>query len=387
MTKLTGCRIVPTKIYKENLKAWNDGKVLMINQGGTGSGKTFSILQLLITIAASSSKSLVISIVSETMPHLKKGAMRDFFNILGESYNPANHNKSDNIYLLEKSKIEFFPADDASKMRGARRDILYLNEANNISKPAFDQLEPRTKIATFIDFNPTHWFYAHELQNMDGAVFIKSTYLDNPHLSKKEVQSIESRKERDPSWWRVYGLGEIGMIEGVVFNNWQQVDTFPDGDYFCGLDFGYTNDPSAIVRMRLIGEDLYLDELLYQPGYTNPDIAKFINQNVNKYTEVYADSAEPKSIDEIFSFGVNIHPVKKGKDSILQGIDILHRYDLKVTKRSTNLIKELRNYTWMKDKEGNTLNKPIDMFNHAIDATRYGAMMKLSAQIDDLWVV
>jgi phage terminase large subunit len=262
-----------------------------------------------------------------------------------------------------------------------------MNEANNISKQAFDQLEPRTRVCTFIDFNPTHWFWAHDLQNDTSTSFIKTTYKDNDKLDQKIIDSIEKRKERDPSWWRVYGLGEIGMIEGVVFNNWQQVDTFPEGDYFCGLDFGYTNDPSALVRMKLIGEDLFVDELIYQTGLNNNDLAKLIQQQTVQYTEIFADSSEPKSIDEIFAYGINIHPVVKGKDSIMNGIDILKRYNLKITKRSVNLIKELRNYTWMKDKNDNVLNKPVDMYNHGIDSIRYGAMMKLSAQIDDLWVV
>ena len=381
------CRIEPTKVFKDNIRAYKEGNVLIINQGGTSSGKTYAILQLLITIALSSSKSLVISIVSETLPHLKRGAMRDFFTILGDAYTPARHNKTDSIYMIGNSKFEFFPADDQTKMKGARRDYLFMNEANNISKQAYDQLEPRTRICTFIDFNPTHWFWAHELQNDKGTAFIKSTYHDNDKLDQKIIDSIERRKDKDPSWWRVYGLGEIGMIEGVVFNNWQQVDVFPEGSYWCGLDFGYTNDPSSLIRMTVQGEDLYIDELIYQTGLTNPNLVKLIKQYTEQYTEIFADSAEPKSIDEIFAYGVNIHPVVKGKDSIMNGIDILKRYNLKITKRSVNLIKELRNYSWMKDKNDNVLNKPIDMWNHSIDAVRYAAMSKLSEKIDDLWVV
>lgn len=385
--KLNGCRIEPTKVYEENLRAYNKGDVLIINQGGTSSGKTYAILQLLITIALSSSKSLVISIVSETLPHLKRGAIRDFFTILGDTYNPAMHNKTDSIYKIGNTKFEFFPADDDSKMKGARRDILFMNEANNISKSAYDQLEPRTRICTFIDFNPTHWFYAHDLMNDKGVTFIKSTYKDNDKLDQKIIDSIESRKQRDPNWWRVYGEGEIGMVEDQVLNNWQQIDSFPDVSYWCGLDFGYTNDPSALIRIGVKDNDLFVDELLFRTGLKNPDLARQILDLTPKYTEIFADSAEPKSIDEIYAYGVNIHPVKKGKDSILQGLDVLHRYNLKVTKRSVNLIKELRNYSWMKDKEGRIMNKPIDLFNHGIDALRYAAMSKLSKEIDNSWVV
>lgn len=379
--------IEPTKIYEANLRAFNEGNDIIINQGGTSSGKTYAILQLLITIAECSNSRLLISVVSETLPHLKRGAMRDFFNIIGDSYTVESHNKTDNIYRIRNSQIEFFPADDESKMKGARRDILFINEANNVKKSAFDQLEPRTRISTFIDFNPTHWFYAHEMMNDKRVKFIKSTYKDNDKLDAKIIRSIESRKYKDPNWWRVYGEGEIGMIEGLVFNNWQQVDNFPDINYWCGLDFGYTNDPTSLIKIGVIGSELYVDELVYNTGLKNPEIASLINQNVDKYTEIFADSSEPKSIDEIFAYGVNIHPVFKGKDSIMNGIDILQRYNLKVTKRSTNLIKELRNYSWLKDKDGRMINKPIDVFNHAIDAMRYGAMMKLGKEIDDLWVV
>ena len=384
--KLNGCRIEPTKIYEDNIRAFNKGYELIINQGGTSSGKTYAILQLLITIALSSSKSLVISVVSESLPHLKRGAMRDFFKIIEPIYSPHLHNKTDNIYKLGNSKIEFFPADDEGKMKGSRRDILFMNEANNIRKSAFDQLEPRTRICTFIDFNPTHHFYAHDLKDDSGVAFIKSTYRDNHHLEAKIIRSIESRKDKDPNWWRVYGLGEVGMIEGLVFSNWSTAD-FPDTAYWCGLDFGYTNDPTALVRIAAIGDDLYIDEMLYRTGLKNPDIARFILANTPKDCPIYADSAEPKSIDEIYAHGVNIYPVFKGKDSITIGLDILHRYNLKVTKRSTNLIKELRNYSYMKDKDGNYRNTPIDLFNHGIDAVRYAAMMKLTKQTDNSWVV
>jgi len=327
-----------TRIFNENLRAYNRGDALIINQGGTSSGKTYAILQVLIMIALSSSKSLVISVVSETMPHLRRGAMRDFFHIIGDMYDPSCHNKTDLIYTINNSRIEFFAADNDSKMRGARRDILFINEANNIRKAAFDQLEPRTKGATFIDFNPTHWFYAHDLMNEDGVTFIRSTYKDNPMLGEKVIRSIERRKDKDPNWWRVYGEGEIGIADDLVFSNWQQVDRFLGGPFWCGMDFGYTNDPSTIVRIAVEGDDLYVDEMLYRTGMMNPQIAEYCVQQLPKFTEVFADSAEPKSIDEIYAYGVNIHPVAKGKDSITHGIDILHRYNLKIT----NDFEELR---------------------------------------------
>lgn len=376
-----------TDVFLQNLKAYNDGFRMIINQGGTSSSKTFSIIQVLLMIAEYSKKKLLISIVSETLPHLKRGAMRDFFNIIDPVYNEADHDKTNNIYHWGKCDFEFFSVDDHSKLRGARRDILFINEANNVSKDAYDQLEVRTRRTVFIDFNPTQWFWAHEMEKDEGVKFIRSTYLDNPFVDQAVLRSIESRKTKDPNWWSIYGLGELGHIEGLVFSQFSQVDSFPDIPYWCGLDFGYTNDPTALVRIGVIGEDLYVDELVYRTGLKNPDISKLILSLVTEHTEVFADSAEPKSIDEIYGYGVNIHGVVKGKDSILNGIDVLHRYNLKVTKRSTNIIKELRNYSWTKDKDGRFLNKPIDLFNHSIDGLRYAAIMKLSVQIESGWVV
>lgn len=380
--------IRPTEVFFKNLDAYQDGARMITNQGGTSSSKTYSILQLLVIIAQSSKTKLLISIVSETFPHLKRGAMRDFFNIIEPWYDVSHHNKTDNIYTLGKCEVEFFAADEQSKLRGARRDILFINEANNIPRLAFDQLEVRTRKAVFIDFNPVSRFWAHEMENDPGVVFIRSTYKDNDHLGERVIQSIESRKDKDPNWWRVYGLGEVGMVEGLVFNNWMQIESFPeDMSYWCGMDFGYTNDPSTLIKMAVRGDELYIDEVIYQTGLTNPDLAKMIINSTVKYTPVYSDSAEPKSRDEIYAYGVNIHSVKKGADSIRNGIDILHRYNMRVTKRSVNLIKELRNYSWEKNKNGDILPKPVDLFNDCIDALRYGAMMKLNVQIDNSWVV
>lgn len=380
--------IEPTDVYFNNLEAYNAGTRLIINQGGTASSKTYSILQLLITIALRSNTRLLISIVSETFPHLKRGAMRDFFNIIDPWYDVSCHNKTDNIYKIGKCDVEFFAADDQSKLRGARRDILFVNEVNNITKPAFDQLEVRTRKTVFIDFNPVARFWAHEEEGEEDVVFIRSTYLDNEFNDPQVIKSIESRRDKDPNWWRVYGLGEVGAIEGIIFSKWTQIDSFPEHiPYWCGLDYGYTNDPSALIKVGVYNDDLYADELFYQPGLKNPDIAKLITDNVTKHTEIFADSAEPKSRDEIYAYGINIHSVKKGADSINNGIDIIHRYNLKVTQRSVNLIKELRNYTWLRDKEGQLLNKPRDLFNHGIDAMRYAAMMKLNIQLEQGWVV
>lgn len=376
------------RIFYENLKGYNDEFDNIINQGGISSTKTYSILQGLFLIAESSLTSLLISVVSETMPHLKRGAMRDFFSIIAPWYSVDNHNKTDNVYQVNKSYIEFFAADDESKQRGARRDILFLNEINNIKKQAYDQLEPRTRICTFSDFNPVSRFWMHDMEGQDHVKFIRSTYLDNKHLTEKEIRKYERRKDIDPNWWKVYGLGEIGTLEGLVFANWSQIESFPEQlDYWCGMDFGYTNNPSTLIRMAVQDDNLYVDELFYRAGLKSPDIARMTIDDTKEYTEVFADSEDPRVIDEIYAFGVNIYGVKKGPGSVDFGIDVLKRYNIRVTKRSLNLIKELRNYMYMKDKNGEPLNKPIKAFDHAIDAMRYAAMSKLNVQIDNSWVV
>jgi phage terminase large subunit len=378
-------------VFEETQKSFDRGCKVVIHRGGTGSGKTEDTMLWLLFQVALKQEGKIITIVSESRPHLDIGAIRIMKKHLKKSgwWDERDFNTSSARYTnpATGSIMEFFSADRIDKALGARRDYLYGNEINSLKKEVWDELARRSEFIIG-DFNPTSHFWLEDwIENYDHVNVIRTNYTHNPFLPDYEKQRIEKRANRDENFKRIHVDCEYGVYEGVVFNNWQQVDSFPDGDYFCGLDFGYTNDPSGLLRMKLIDNDLYLDELLYKTGYTNPDLAKFILQNTNKYTEIYADSAEPKSIDEIFSFGVNIHPAKKGADSINQGIDILQRYNLKVTKRSVNLIKELRNYTWMTDKNGNTLNKPVDMFNHLIDPARYGAMMKLSAQIDDLWVV
>jgi phage terminase large subunit len=365
-----------TNVFDKNFES---EKRLVINQGGTSSSKTWSILQILL-IHAVKRDNLVISVVSETLPHIKRGAMRDFMIMLKNEglYNQQMHDKTNNAFHFGSSFIEFFGADSDDKVRGPRRDILFLNECNNVNEATFDQLEVRTKERIYLDYNPTHEFWAHELMNYrDDYDYIHSTYLDNDLLDERIKKSIEQRKNNQ-NWWKVYGRGEIGQLEGVVFHNWQQIDKYPDDLKWeiYGLDFGYSNDPTTIIRIGFKEGKLYLDEMLYQTGLTNNEIAGFIKNKIGRAT-IIADSAEPKSIEEIYRHGIDIRGAEKGKDSILFGIDLLQEYHMKVTKRSINIIKELRNYTWDKDKNGKQLNKPIDMFNHGIDALRYAATYKL----------
>lgn len=355
---------------------------IIVSRGGSSSSKTYSTLQLLYLIA-NKHQGCIISIVSESLPHLKRGAMRDFFKILLDAglYSEAYHNKSDNSYSIGKSLIEFFGADNASKMRGARRDYLFINECNNVSYETFNQLEIRTRKRIYLDYNPVSSFWVDDSVLMrDNVFFLQSTYRDNQFLEQSIIDAIEARKFSDPNWYKVYGMGEIGSNEGLVITNWGLVDSFPQDakKQTIGLDFGYTNDPTACIKIGLYNGEIYVDELFYQTHLTNSEIINKLKQH-SIQDEIFADSSEPKSIDEIYKSGFNIKPVIKGKDSILNGIDILKRYRINVTKNSLNLIKELRNYTWQQDKDGKWLNKPIDNYNHAIDALRYAAIMKYSS--------
>lgn len=344
--------------------------------GGTSASKTISILLYLIAMAQSDKKQTLTSIVSESFPHLKRGAVRDFLNIMQEHgyYDDARWNKTDYIYTFETgSKLEFFSADQPSKVRGPRRDRLFVNEGNNVHKEAFEQLLIRTKEFAFIDWNPVNEFYMYEeyIGKRDDVEFIVLTYLDNEALDRAIVSEIEARRG-NKAWWQVYGLGQLGDVEGKVFKDWQILEEIPHEARLerYGLDFGYTNDPTAIVAIYYYNGGYILDEITYQKGLSNKQIADIINNQPKAL--VMADSAEPKSIDEIKLYGVNILPTVKGKDSVKQGIQYVQDQRISITKRSINGIKEYRNYMWETDKEGRILNVPIDMWNHFLDATRYG---------------
>jgi phage terminase large subunit len=359
-------------------------KRIKIIQGGTSAGKTYSVLAVLITKAASYART-EISIVAESIPHLRRGALKDFLKIMKENnrYFDERFNKSLLRYEFSNGSVmEFFSADDSSKLRGARRDILYINECNNISFESYNELAIRTKKEVFLDFNPANEFWVHtELKDEPDSEFIILTYKDNEALDKSIVEQIEKNRLKAETssywanWWRVYGLGEIGMLEGVIFSNWKQIDQLPSNARLVGigLDFGYTNDPTSAIEIYNYNGTRILNELVYQTGMLNSDIAKRLPKNV----VVYADSSEPKSIDEIRRYGITIKGVTKGKDSINYGIDVMQQQEYLVTSNSVNLIKELRAYCWDVDKAGTRLNKPIDTNNHAIDALRYHEMETL----------
>jgi phage terminase large subunit len=280
------------------------------------------------------------------------------------------------------SFIEFFSADDSSKLRGGRRSILYINECNSVSFESFNELSIRTKDEVFLDYNPTAEFWVQtELEGQEDAEKIILTYKDNEALDKGIIDQIEKniKKAETSNYWRnwvrVYVDGEMGQLEGVVFSNWKPIDTIPNEARLIGIgvDFGYTNDPTSIIEVYKMNETRILNEVTYQTGLLNSDIAKILPRDV----PVYADSAEPKSIRTIQLAGVTIKGVTKGRDSINYGIDVMQRENYLVTSQSTNLIKELRSYCWDTDKTGKRLNKPISMFDHAIDAVRYHEMETL----------
>lgn len=352
----------------------------VVNQGGTSSSKTWSILQLLLMIALKS-QGIVISVVSMSYPHLKRGALKDFIKILEKEglYNEKKHNKSDNVFKFGTSYIEFFSVDDSEKVHGSRRDILFVNECNFIKFDTVDQLETRTAKRIYLDFNPVKRFWVHDeiLGNTDHT-FIKSTYLDaKEFLPESIVSSIESKKHRK-NWWKVYGLGEIGELEGLVFPDFVLVDKFGQraidgsGAKFLGygLDFGYTNNHTALVKCFLTNRGIGYHQLLYKKGMQPDDIVKKL-KHLNIQGRIVADYQQQQTIDYIKSFGFDIHPCSKGRNSVQQGIDFMKNYKIHITRSSVDLIEELKNYTWKTDRDGNKTNEPEGVYNDLIDAARY----------------
>jgi phage terminase large subunit len=359
-------------------------KRIKIIQGGTSAGKTFGIIPILIDKAATN-PNIEISVVAESIPHLRRGALKDFLNVMKwtNRFFDDRFNKSLLRYeFANGSYIEFFSADDSSKLRGARRDILYINECNNVTFESYNELSIRTKQEIYLDFNPANEFWVHtELKNEADSDFLILTYKDNEALDERIVKEIEKNRDKAKTssywdnWWRVYGEGLIGMLEGVVFSNWKIIDKIPEDARLLGvgLDFGFTVDETAIIEVYNYNGQRILNEICYQTGLVNTEIAKKLQKNVI----AYADSSEPKSIEEIRRTGQLIKGVTKGNDSINFGIQIMQSQDYLVTSKSTNLIKELRSYCWDKDKTGKQLNKPTGTMNHAVDAVRYHEMESL----------
>lgn len=362
-------------------------------QGGTSAGKTYGIIPVLIDLAAKSIND--ISIVAESIPHLKRGAMKDFKKIMIETgrWFDNRWNASDFKYTFANgSTIEFFSADVDAKLRGARRDYLYMNECNNMTFHSYTELASRTKKGIYLDWNPTNEFWFHEhLMNDNDVDYLIINYLDNEACPESALNFINKAKEKSitsdywMNWYKVYGLGEIGSLQGSIFE-FNQVDNIPENAQFIsyGLDWGFTNDPTALIETYRYNGELYVNELIYSTGLTNSDIMVKLNElGVGKNKSIVADSAEPKSIEDIYRGGyMGIKGANKGKDSILNSIITLKDFKINITKSSTNLIKEMRSYVWERDKEGKNTNVPIDFNNHAIDALRYVALNKLKKDVE-----
>lgn len=359
-------------------------KRIIALQGGTRSGKTYSALQWIIRNCIAY-KGLTYSIVRQTLPALKASAYRDFIEILNTSglYREANHNMSEYTYSLNGNLIEFFSIDNEQKLRGRKRDVLFVNEANEIDLEKWRQLLFRTTGKVIIDYNPSmfeSWIYDHVLTRDDCALLI-TTYKDNPHLSPDIIREIEALASVDPEYWKIFGLGERGQLKDIVFSEWQQVPQIPTDAKLIGhgLDFGFTNDPTTLVSVYQQDGELWVDERLYRTNMTNNDIGNYLKSiNFNRNDAIVADSAEPKSIRELQLQGFNVQPASKGPDSIVASIDILKRYKINIMQGSVNLIKELRSYKWETDRDGKHTGKPVDYLNHAIDALRYLALNKLT---------
>jgi phage terminase large subunit len=309
--------------------------------------------------------------------------MRDFFDILKANglYNETSHNKSSSEFQFNGNTIEFISLDKPTKIRGRKRDLLYVNEANEITFEDWQQLVFRTTGRIILDYNPSdefHFIY-DKIKPRDDVDFFITTYLNNPFLSEDIIKEIERLKDIDENYWRVYGLGEVGASQSIIFRIQDCVDIPETAEFLSlGMDFGFTNDPTTIVEVWKQGDDIYLKELLFKTGLTNRDIDNHLKEFKVGRKEIFADSAEPKSIEELYRMGWNIKPATKGQGSINIGIDMMKRYRINVTRDSLNMIKEFRNYKWKEDKNGIVQNEPVDMFNHTIDAVRYALYDKLA---------
>ena len=360
----------------------NNDKKIIINQGGTRSGKTYNILLFIIFYYCLRNTKKIITICRKTFPALRATVLRDFISILRkyDLYKEEYHNKSSSEYSLFGNLIEFISLDQPVKVRGRKRNLLFINEANELFYEDWQQLLFRTSEKIILDYNPSeeyHWIY-DKVKTRDDASFLKTNYLDNPFLEKTLVDEIERLQYTDEQYWQIYGLGEKGISKAVIFN-YVEYNTIPSDAEFValGMDFGFTNDPTALVKIYKKDLNLYIEELLYRTMMTTNDIHNFLKNNIIDQT-IYADSAEPRIIEELRRMGWSIRPSLKGKDSINAGIDLLKRYKLHIHKDSANAIQEFRNYKWKEDRSGKLTNTPEDKNNHITDAVRYATYSILS---------
>lgn len=383
-------------VFHRLVEAWQTHPRYIDDEGGARSGKTVSALQLLALLAATDKTPTLTSVVSETMPHLRRGAVRDFQGeaVMGEAWSDSAWNKTAMTYTFPSgSVIEFFSADAPAKVHGPQRHRLFLNEAQNIGYDTARQLFVRTSELIIYDYNPTHAFWAHEhIQPRENCAHIHSTYLDNTFLTDMQRAEIESNRG-DSHWWRVYGEGKVGTLDGLIFPEFEQVDALPDGDMadVYGMDYGYTADPSALIHIRIDTRRkvLWLDEVFYETGLLTAPIPgqpgrsslvqRLEDNGVPKRSvPIYADCAEPKTNDALRAYGWNIRDSYKGRRKAEQ-LQMMRGWEMKVTKRSVNLIRELRGYVWQKDRDGKALNEPATVNDHTMDAMRYGVFTHIAA--------
>ncbi len=388
-------KIQTTIVYKNTEQAYKEGKTIIVHQGGTRSSKTYNILIWLITHALNDWENEIIDIARDTFTALRNSAMFDFFQIIEKLgiYNPDLHNKTEHSYKIGTNLFRFFGTDDDQKVRGPGRSILFLNEMNEIKYSIYKQLNQRTTKLTIGDYNPSdeyHWIYDNILTDQDTA-FFKTTFRDNPFLPERIKKEIKKYKEVDPNYWRIYGLGERGVAQSTIYNNWTyavnrkgQEVKFEDfeGQIVYGMDFGY-NDPTTIIRVKYhpVG-GIYAEQLFYRTEQTSDSIILNLDRLriANKITyedEIIADSSRPEIIEAVRNAGYNIKPAKKEAGSVLRGINFIKKNKVFITKESTDLIKEIRSYKWKTDKDERILDKPVDLNDHTLDALRY-ALEKFS---------
>ena len=380
-----------TGVFDDNLNATGE---IVVNRGGTRSSKTYSLIQLFIyKLVTEPNKRMLIT--RKTFPALRNSVYRDLIEYIKENgvYYLGVHNKSEHTFTYKPtgSTIIFASIDDSQKFRGAEWNYAWFNEANEFTFDDFNQVfmrlsrkrKDQNPNQIFLDFNPSDIFnwIKTELEDKKRCDVIHSTFYDNTYLTPETIKRIEWLKDNDESFWLIYGLGQYARISGLIYNKWETVDTIPENPKWVtyGLDFGYTNDPTALIQVSYYEGALYCEELIYETGLTNQDInIKLRDLGISRRDIIYADSSEPKSIEEIHRAGFTIKPTIKGKGSVMNGIDILKRYNLFVNINSNNLLKEIKNYKWETDKKGDKLkNVPVDYNNHLMDALRYAVVMKI----------
>ena len=372
---------IQTNIVYKHLA--NSEKKIVVEQGGTRSGKTYNILMWIIFDYCANNKKKIITICRKSFPSLRATVLRDFMEILvnNNMYSELYHNKSNSEYNLFGNLIEFVALDQAQKIRGRKRNLLFINEANELYFEDWQQLIFRTKERIVIDFNPSdeyHWIYDKVIPRKD-CDFFKTTYKDNPFIEEAIIKEIERLRDTDEQYWQIYGLGERAASRATIFN-YIEVKQIPEEAKLLayGMDFGFTNDPTTLVAVYTLEYNLYIREYLYSTQMTTRDIHLFLLEQQLDRNPIYADSAEPRLITELRSMGHNIFPSMKGKDSVNAGIDLLKRYKIHILTTSNNAIQEFRNYKWTEDRTGRLTNIPEDKHNHIIDPCRYATYSILS---------